>query len=140
MPRNGKNGNGDMKGSYLTGTEYGRNNPHEVDAQHLSRQQGLLERDSEPTAMKTVKANYAIEATDRVVLVDAMPGNVRIMLPKAADVFRRTFIIKKIDSSANTVTIEANRNELIDGSATLVISTQYDTKRLYAGKGGFWSA
>lgn len=137
MPNNAGNDQ-----TYLTGSEYGRNTPHEVEAQGTRRRQGLLAKDVEPTGVKTIKADYHVEATDRVILVDATPGAVRILLPKTADVYRRTIMVKKIDSSGNAVTIEPNRNalgaELIDGAATLAISTQYAVKNLYAGEGAWW--
>ena len=38
----------------------------------------------------------------------------------------KSLAIKKIDSSANTVTIDAAGANTIDGVATKVISTQYD--------------
>ena len=136
MPDNGTNGN------YLTGTEYGRNTPHEVDAQETRRRQGLLAKDVEPTGMKNVKSDYHVEDTDRIILVDASPGAVRIFLPKTADVFRRTIMIKKVDASGNTVVIEPNRNsngtELIDGASTLTLSAQNAVKHIYAGEGAWW--
>lgn len=79
------------------------------------------------TVSKT--ANYSVAETDRdkLILVDATSGSVTISLLAAAtagDGFQ--VAIKKTDSSANTVSIDANSTETIDGSLTLTLSTQND--------------
>lgn len=63
--------------------------------------------------------------TNALILCDCTSNNITLNLPSAAltgDKFR--FIVKKTDSSANTVTIDADGSDLIDGAATFVISTQ----------------
>lgn len=64
---------------------------------------------------------------------NAFAGNITYTLPAAgsATAWDATYnvgvvyIIKKIDSTANTVTIDGDGAELIDGAATKVITTQY---------------
>lgn len=68
---------------------------------------------------------YAVADTDFTILVDATSGNTVINLPAVAGINRRIYNIKKIDSSAHTVTVTANGAETIDGSNTFVISSQY---------------
>ena len=58
-------------------------------------------------------------------LVDATSGNVTITLPTAVENFA-AFIIKKIDSSTNTVIVDGNASETIDGDATITIYDQYN--------------
>lgn len=53
-----------------------------------------------------------------------------ITLPTAASVAGLTFVIRKSDSSANTVTIDGNGAETINGAATKVLSSQYETVTL----------
>ena len=79
------------------------------------------------TVAKT--ANYTTLETDRdkIIFCDATSASFTITLLAAAtagDGFQ--LAIKKTDSSANTVTIDGNAAETIDGSATLVLSTQND--------------
>lgn len=65
--------------------------------------------------------------TNALILCDASTAAITLNLPSAAltgDKFR--FIVKKTDSSANTVTIDADGSDLIDGAATLVVSDQYE--------------
>lgn len=70
-------------------------------------------------------ANYTATATDHTILVDATAGVVTITLPAAATNAGREYAIKKIDASANAVTIDANGAELIDGAATQALATQW---------------
>ena len=74
-------------------------------------------------------ANYTIVEADRDKLVkcDATSGTITITLLAAAtagDGFQ--LAIKKTDSGANTVVIDGNSSETIDGVTTLTLSTQYD--------------
>ena len=61
-----------------------------------------------------------------VLLVDAATaaGNVTVNLPTAVG-NTAEFIIKKIDSGVNTVTIDGSGAQTIDGTATKVTYTQY---------------
>lgn len=57
--------------------------------------------------------------------VDASGANRTVTLPPANPAARRIYVIKKLDSSGNTVTIDGDGSETIDGATTKVISTQY---------------
>lgn len=77
------------------------------------------------TVSKT--ANYTIAETDRdkLVTVDATSGSVTIALLAAATAGDGFMVaIKKIDSSANTVVIDGNSSETIDGATTVTLSNQ----------------
>ena len=92
---------------------------------------GLATEQLWTTVAKT--ANYTVVESDRdkLILVDATSGAVTITLLAAAtagDGFR--VAIKKVDASANAVTIDGNSSETIDGNATSTLSTRYDTDNL----------
>ena len=70
-------------------------------------------------------ATVNLGATPQTVLCDATSNNMTVNLPAASGNANLVHIIKKTDSSVNTVTIDGDASETIDGSATLVISTQY---------------
>lgn len=75
-------------------------------------------------------SNYTVTVADRdkLVVVDTGAGNVTITLPAAAtagDGFEIT--IKKNDTSTNTLTIQANAAELIEGSNTATLTENYGT-------------
>ena len=61
-----------------------------------------------------------------IYFVDASSSGVTVNLPPAASVPRRVYNVKKIDSSSNVVTIDADGSETIDGVGTISITTQYD--------------
>lgn len=65
-----------------------------------------------------------INAANFTVLVNASSGNYTLNIPTAVGCIGRIYIVKKVDATANTVTITpAGVN--IDGAATKVINTQY---------------
>lgn len=85
------------------------------------------------TATDTVKSaltgNTTIDNTyrNKILLCDATSASFTVTLQAAAtalDGFR--IIVKKTDSTANTVTIDGNSSETIDGALTKVLSSQYD--------------
>ena len=91
-----------------------------------------LARQSEKT-QKTVTGDTTLTESDYVVLVDATSGAVTITLPDADAVNSgRSFIIMKIDSSSNNVTISGDAN--INGSASLVLSSQYDVNEILSNQ------
>lgn len=68
------------------------------------------------------------------IMVDATAGNKVVNLPALSGLSgNREYVVKKIDSSANTVTVDGNASETIDGSTTNVLSSQYDGIRVIAG-------
>jgi len=80
------------------------------------------------SAAITVSANYTVTGSEGPILVDASSGPVTITLPALTATDRVT--IKKIDTSANGVTIIPPGAELIDGQASQLIATTYVTLHL----------
>ena len=80
------------------------------------------------TADYTVTTGDA--GTDCQITVDASGGSRTITLYAASSNSGRQVKVKKIDSSANTVTIDGNSSETIDGATTQVISAQYTSLSL----------
>ena len=68
-------------------------------------------------------ANYTA-ANESVILCSAASGAIVITLPAASSSTDRVYFIKKTDSSANTVTIDPNASETIDGQTTMVLNFQ----------------
>lgn len=74
-----------------------------------------------------------------IYLCDATDGNMTISLPDVADFpIGIPITFKKIDSTANTVTLDADGTSLIDGAGTLVIVTQYDAPRIVSDGANWW--
>ena len=89
---------------------------------------------------------YAVTAADDYLLVDATDGVVVITLPAVATLQKayrqRELVIKKIDASANVVTVTAIVPDLIDGAATHDLTAPYESVRitndLTADLAGWW--
>lgn len=75
---------------------------------------------------RAVAASITLDRNHRTVLVDAAAAARTITLPTAAAGRYQTYAVKKTDSSANTVTIDASGAETIDGGLTVVLDTQFD--------------
>jgi hypothetical protein len=61
---------------------------------------------------------------------DASGGACTCNLPTAVGNSGKTISVKKVDSSVNTVTVDANTTQTIDGQLTFVLSAQYDAVTL----------
>lgn len=88
------------------------------------------------TTVQTITAGTTLNDADRILFVNATSGNIAIALPSADNVYE--FVIKKVDSSVNTVTINADPGDLIQGSASFVLSTQYQYIRLVSDETTNW--
>lgn len=88
------------------------------------------------TSSKT--ANYTATANDDVLLCDASSASFTITLPAASSLPGKTYHVKKTDSSVNTITLDGNASETIDGLLTQVIATQYQTISI-VNNGSNWS-
>ena len=91
------------------------------------------------STLKTVTSDYNIGIYDGTILVDATSANITITTTYALTglaynvmtingvslTFTKVITIKKIDSSANIVTID-NLTNLIDGATTQVLTSQYE--------------
>lgn len=71
------------------------------------------------------------------ILADPSGGAITINLPSVSGNYERTISVKLIDGT-NDVTIEADGSELIDGSATLVLTTQYESVVLRSANGNWY--
>lgn len=78
---------------------------------------------------RLVFANDVVEATDDTILCDATAGALNIMLPLANQVGGLRVTIKKIDASANAVTLVGT----IDGAVNPTLAAQYKSKTIQSG-------
>lgn len=78
--------------------------------------------------LETKTSDYVVTGNESegnyTVLVDATSGPVTITLPAPTELTTQFISIKKIDSSANVVTIATPGAELIDGDASKEIQFQ----------------
>lgn len=69
--------------------------------------------------------SYTVASTDTVVFADATSNNVTVTLPAASGLTGYRFYIKRIDSSAHTVTISRSGSDTIDGLTSFTLDVQY---------------
>jgi len=70
---------------------------------------------------------YTTTLDDDTILCNAIDGPITINLPTAVGISGKKYVIKKIDSSTNDITIDPNSTETIDLETTLIISGQHDS-------------
>jgi len=80
-------------------------------------------------------ATYTLTQDDGFILADATAAAITITLPKTVN--EKTVAVKKIDN-VNNVTIQTGGSETIDGAATKVLSTQYDSVTLSCDGSNWW--
>lgn len=78
-------------------------------------------------AITTKTANYTATSSDETILGNASTGNITITLPTAVGATGKTYIVKKIDSSANVVIVATTSSQTIDGVTTRNVVSQYDS-------------
>jgi hypothetical protein len=88
------------------------------------------------TVLKT--AAYTVTVDDILILCDATTAAFTLTLPAASGKDGTNYIVKKIDSSANAITLDGNASETIDGSTTKTLSAQWDAIGIIAHNGAWY--
>lgn len=90
-------------------------------------------------AITAKSTGYTLTGSDYIVTFDATSAGLTATLPTAASASGLTFVIKKIDSSTNTVTLATTSAQTIDGNASgaLALATQNESITL-ASDGSNW--
>lgn len=93
-----------------------------------------------PVAISTKIADYTVLNSDNVLLGNNTPNssNIIFTLPTAASAAGQVFFFKKIDAAAFNVTVQGNGAELIDGSNTFVINTQFAAITVVSDGAQWW--
>jgi hypothetical protein len=79
---------------------------------------------SDQQTIVTKTSSYTLTTSDEVVLANATSASLTLTLPTAVG-NTNLYSLKKIDSSANTVTVATTGGQTIDGGSTGVIKVQY---------------
>jgi len=88
-------------------------------------------------AITTKTALYTATAADETILANVSTGAFAITLPTAVGATGKTYCIKKIDSSANAVTVNTTSAQTIDGATSRLLTNQYDAIQVQ-GDGSNW--
>jgi hypothetical protein len=89
------------------------------------------------TVVRTITTNTTLAITDNTILADATSGNITVTLPLATA--KKEYKIKKIDSSANTVTVARTSTDTIDGATSFVITDQYEAYSFISDGTTLWN-
>jgi hypothetical protein len=81
-------------------------------------------------AYTSTSADLTLDNTHSTVAVDTSGGNRIITLPTAVGIAGRVYTIKRITAGANTLTVDANGTETIDGALTVLLPNQWDVVRV----------
>ena len=88
-------------------------------------------KDTSDDRFTVVDATTTIDAsTSQIILADASSAAFTITMPAIKLADKSRYIVKKIDSSANAVTVAPNGSETIDGELTMDIIFQYDAMQI----------
>ena len=85
--------------------------------------------------------NIPVGIADTLFAMNATAGALTVNLPRAAAVPDGTeFVFKKIDSSANAITVNvaSGSSDLIDGASSTTITTQWAFKRMVCDGVSAW--
>jgi hypothetical protein len=77
-------------------------------------------------AYRSVTTSGNVVSGDYFLICNAAGGSITLTLPPAALVPGRIYVFKRINSGANTVTVDAYASETIDGALTHVLSPQWN--------------
>lgn len=91
-----------------------------------------------PVAVSIKTGNYTILTTDCFLSADCTSGNITFTLPSTAGNTGRIFYCKKIDSSANTLTVVGNGVDTIDGAVSFIMNSQYQSASFIDSGATWW--
>lgn len=91
-----------------------------------------------PHFRRTAYAATTVTTNDGTLLVRCTTANITISLPDAATCPGHRVIIKKIDPTSYTVTVDAAGGDHVDGAAGQTITTQYGRVGVESDGVGWW--
>lgn len=107
---------------------------------HENRVKALEAVGAEYAKARTITASTTVAADDGLLLADATAAAITVTLPAAASSAGRWLVVKKIDASANLVTLDGNASETIDGATTKALTAQYDSITVHCDGIAWWVA
>lgn len=81
---------------------------------------------------------YTIVLADSVITADSTSAAFQVTLPTAVGNTGRQFVIKRINSGANNVTVGTTSAQTIDGATTYVLINQYQSITVVSNGSNWW--
>lgn len=85
---------------------------------------GLHINTSVTLAGKAITQDYTATAADHMIFLNATSVDIVVSLPTAVGIMGRQYILKRVDSSGNVVTIDPSGSQTIEGLGTKVLENQ----------------
>jgi len=86
----------------------------------------------------SISNTYTVTTNDNYLFANSSTGAFSINLPTAVGNYGQYVTIKKVDSTANDITIDPNLSETIDEQPTKIINTQYSVLTIVADGSNWW--
>lgn len=77
--------------------------------------------------VRTITTDYVVTNFDRMLFADTTSNGITIYLPSATTTAGREFIIQRVVSGANPLTVQAYTGETVEGSGSVTLSAAGDT-------------
>ena len=90
------------------------------------------------TVDSATETTYTALLSDDIILCICTTAAITITLPAAVDLTGKAYSIKKLDVSANTVTLDGDGAETIDDDATRLLLVQYDAITVISDGTEWW--
>lgn len=87
---------------------------------------------------RRLAADTGVFPSDDFLLADTASGSVTLTMPRVAGCRGTWFMAKKL-TAANTLTVAAAAGETIDGAASVALTAQYASVRLYSDGATWWT-
>lgn len=87
---------------------------------------------------RTVTSNYSALTSDYYILCNCLGGSITISLPSASSFVGNVYVVKKIDSTSNIVTIDPSGSQTIDGQLTQTIGYQNTAVNITSDGSNYW--
>jgi hypothetical protein len=81
---------------------------------------------------------YSVRPIDATILGNAASSLLYVLLPSAASASGQQYRVKKIDNTANAVTLSTTSSQLIDGALTFSLPTQYYSVMVQSDGSNWW--
>lgn len=108
--------------------------PTGYDSGWFATELGNVQRAMDPNGSRTAMQDDTPTGSDSLVLYDATHGPITVTLRNPNQVQNLRLILKKIDSSGNTVTIQGT----VDGIVNPVLSTQWQSQTIQSDGFGWY--
>ena len=77
--------------------------------------------------VRSITTDYVVTNFDRMIFADTTSNGITIYLPSATTTAGREFIIQRVVSGANPLTVQAYTGETVEGSGAVTLSAAGDT-------------